>query len=276
MIGQVVPSDWELRAVGFDYRHGADFVIDRPHGSGDFLFLHFSTPIRICDRTGERVQPAGTCILYAPEFPQWYRGEKSGFANDWCHFLGRGVRHFIERSDIIVNLAVQPAQFRPFPPLIHALQREYLRREPLWQSVCAGLLLQLLACFARGVAVAQQPPGDARLAELAAPFYDLRSRVHNQLARRWTLADMARVVHLSPSRFAHLYRQYFGVSPVEDLIAARVDRARWLLSSGTVAVKQAAAESGFSDIHYFSRCFRARVGCAPRDYSRRWAAAGGA
>ena len=40
----------------------------------------------------------------------------------------------------------------------------------------------------------------------------------------------------------------------------------WLLSSGTVPVKQAAAESGFTDIHYFSRCFRSRVGCAPRDY----------
>ena len=64
MIRHDTLSDWQLRAVGFDYRHAEDFVIDRPRGSGDFLFLHFSTPIRICDRAGQRVQPAGTCILY--------------------------------------------------------------------------------------------------------------------------------------------------------------------------------------------------------------------
>jgi AraC family transcriptional regulator of arabinose operon len=267
--------DWQLRAVGFDFRHDAAFVIDRPRGSGDFLFLHFTTPIRIRDRAGERVQPAGTCMLYAPDFPQWYRGEKSGFANDWCHFAGRDATAFVRQAELPVNLAVQPVQLRPFPPLIHALQREYLRREPLWQSVCMGILVQLLAGFARGVAVASQPRGTPRLGELAAPFHDLRSRVHHQLARPWSLAEMARLVHLSPSRFAHLYRHYFGVSPVEDLIAARVERARWLLSSGAVAVKHAAIESGFSDIHYFSRCFRARVGCAPRDYSRRWSAGGG-
>jgi AraC family transcriptional regulator of arabinose operon len=265
---EAVP-EWRLANVGFDFRHDAAFVIDRPHGSGDYLFLHFTTSIRLRDVTGEHVHPAGSCILFTPGFPQWYCGEQRGFANDWCHFAGRGVEQFVEESALPVNRIVRPVQIQPLPPLIHALQREHLRREPLWQNACAGLLMQLLVAFARGVTTFAEAEGTTRLGELAAPFHDLRSRAHHQLTRRWTLAEMARTVHLSPSRFAHLYRQYFGISPIEDLIAARIERARWLLSSGTVAVKQAAVESGFSDIHYFSRCFHARIGCAPRDYGRR-------
>jgi transcriptional regulator GlxA family with amidase domain len=81
---------------------------------------------------------------------------------------------------------------------------------------------------------------------------------------------MARRAHLSPSRFARLYHVFFRTSPVDDLIAARVAHACWLLSTGTVLIKQVASDAGFTDCHYFSRCFRARIGCAPSEYRDRF------
>ena len=94
---------------------------------------------------------------------------------------------------------------------------------------------------------------------------------------------MAKELHLSVSRFAVLYAEFFGASPVQELIRARLDKACWLLMSANLSVADIARESGFENIHYFSRLFHRRVGCTPRDYSRRrpvpgqpfgWSAAG--
>jgi AraC-like DNA-binding protein len=252
--------------VGTGFRHGPEFRIHRPRGSGDYLFAHFTTPIRIRDRQGERTMPAETCVLYAPGFPQWYDGPERGFANDWCHFGGRAVSRWVRRCRVPVNRAVTPLQLRPLASLVQALEREFLRREPFWRETSALLLAQLLVAFARGATTESKTGATPRQADLARRLRDLRLRVHQRLGDPWTVPRMAAEVHLSPSRFAHVYRQFFGTGPKEDLIDARVSHACWLLSSGTVAVKQAAAESGFADIHYFSRCFRARVGCAPRNY----------
>jgi len=263
MAGQ---PDLVVHNVGTSFRHGPEFRIDRPRGSGDWLFVHFTTPIRIRDRKGERTMPAETCILYAPGHAHWYYGPGQGFANDWCHFGGRGVQRWVKRCRIRVNEAVTPLQLRPLASLVQALEREFLRREPYWPETSALLLAQLLVAFSRAASTEPQTGGTPRQADLAHRLRDLRTRVHQRLTESWSVPRMAAEVHLSPSRFAHVYREAFGTGPKDDLIDARIAHACWLLSSGTVPVKQAAAESGFPDIHYFSRCFRSRVGCAPRDF----------
>jgi AraC-like DNA-binding protein len=79
---------------------------------------------------------------------------------------------------------------------------------------------------------------------------------------------MALLVHMSPKRFGQLHRKFFGISPAEDLIQARLERAKYLLSSTTLSVGRAAERSGFTNPYYFSRLFHRRVGCAPRDYQK--------
>jgi AraC-like DNA-binding protein len=78
---------------------------------------------------------------------------------------------------------------------------------------------------------------------------------------------MAKLAKLGENRFAVLYREFFGVSPMEDLIQARLHHAERLLTIRHVTVGEAAERSGFRSVHYFSRLFRRRVGCAPSQYS---------
>ena len=83
------------------------------------------------------------------------------------------------------------------------------------------------------------------------------------------MARMAQLTHMSPSRFAVLYKRILGASPTEDLIEARLARARGLLTNAGLSVGEVAAETGFTSLSYFSRLFRRRVGTTPRDYQRR-------
>jgi AraC family transcriptional regulator, arabinose operon regulatory protein len=259
----------EIRLLGVDIRRPQEHRIDRPHGTGDWLFLHFHTPITIRDTAGLRTVPAGACVLYEPGRPQWYHGTGPGYAIDYCHFAGRDARALARRYRIPLNRAVVPARPQPFDPLMRALALEFLRRDAHWADVCPLLLTQILVALGRSATAEEAAELTPRQADLAERLRDLRMRMHQELKSRWTLPAMAGLVHLSASRFSHVYRQFFGRSPMNDLIDARVAHACWLLASEPMAVKQVSGECGFADVHYFSRVFRARVGCAPQAYARR-------
>ena len=56
---------------------------------------------------------------------------------------------------------------------------------------------------------------------------------------------------------------------MEDLIRARLRRARALLTDERIPIREVADRTGFGSVCHFTRLFRKHVGCAPREYHRR-------
>lgn len=81
-----------------------------------------------------------------------------------------------------------------------------------------------------------------------------------------TVRSLAASVSLSPSRFAHLYTQQTGQSPMRALRAARLRHAARLLEGSDLSVERVAAASGFASPFHFNRVFRARYGVPPGVY----------
>ncbi len=73
-----------------------------------------------------------------------------------------------------------------------------------------------------------------------------------------TIVDLARECGLSPSYFAHAFRQTTGITPHQWLIRRRVAFARELLLAGQLGLAEIAAACGFVDQSHFTRVF-ARV-----------------
>jgi len=90
--------------------------------------------------------------------------------------------------------------------------------------------------------------------------------MHRTFARPWTLDQLAATAHLSPSRFAHLFREQLGLPPLRYVEALRLQRAKQLLEQTGLRVGQVAAEVGYDDAFYFSRRFRRLTGRSPRAY----------
>jgi transcriptional regulator GlxA family with amidase domain len=182
---------------------------------------------------------------------------------------GPEVPELVSRFRLPVNRLFRPREVDFIPPMITAIRRELYRREPFWQHSVRTLVETLLLRLGR-LADEQErsglTPADLARAEV---FRSIRMQVHERLEERWTVASMAELANLSVSRFGVLYRKLFGVSPIEDLIDARLARARALLANAALSVGEAAAEAGFRNVCYFSRLFHRRVGSTPRDHYRR-------
>lgn len=256
-----------VTSLGIRRSEPHSFTIDRPHGFGQYVFVRFYSPMEIQEEQGIVTTEAGCCILYEPQAPQWYRGHRAGFVNDWMHLQGALVVELANQYQLPMNVVLTPRDSGFVPSVLEEIWRERHTPEQFRQEAIRLLVETLFLKLSRqsGEELLDLTPAEA--AYLSA-FRNLRMEVHQRLQERWRVEEMAQSVHLSPSRFSALYRRIFGVSPMEDLIRVRLDAAKTLLTNRAATVHEAALQSGFENESYFSRLFRRRVGCAPREYYR--------
>ncbi|CAN5433808.1 hypothetical protein BH11ARM2_BH11ARM2_09170 [soil metagenome] len=89
--------------------------------------------------------------------------------------------------------------------------------------------------------------------------------IHGHLRQPLTLESLSGIVHLSHSRFAHLFRKEIGMPPLQYVGLQRVHRAQTLLERTTMSVSEIAAEVGMEPFH-FSTHFKTHTGISPRAY----------
>jgi AraC-like DNA-binding protein len=264
--------DWVVQGLGIDTRHEPDFVVDRPRGLGAYLVMCFSTPFIARTFNGLREGVSGDCLIHDPGFPHWHRsppGQKEGFRNDWIHIAGRDMPKLLRRYGLPVNRIFPALDHAVLTPSLRRIQRELHTQDRFSREAIALRIEELLLMLARNFTLA----GDGGVSSKAerywkALFLDLRQELHDNPAKPWTLAAMARRVHLSPSRFRTLYRNLFKISPVEDVIRMRIERAKWLLPGSNMPMARVGEACGFASPYYFCRLFKARTGCSPGAYAR--------
>src|SRR5690606_9257825 len=81
-------------------------------------------------------------------------------------------------------------------------------------------------------------------------------------------AGIARLCNLSSSRFAHLFQETTGTSPLRYLESLRIWKAQELLIGTSKSIKEIGREVGFEDPLYFSKVFRRNLGSGPRAFRK--------
>ncbi len=138
-----------------------------------------------------------------------------------------------------------------------------------------GLHLQLLALVPTCLAalVASLPPVAQEDLDRAAagldPLTPALARLEADLAAPLDLATLATACGLSPTRFAHRFRERLGTTPGRWLQARRIAEAAGLLATGDLPIEAVATTVGFANRFHFSRIFARQVGEGPAAYRSR-------
>ncbi len=93
-------------------------------------------------------------------------------------------------------------------------------------------------------------------------------QMHRQVARAWTVAELAKAAGLSRSAFFERFTQQVGLTPMAYLLAWRMAVARDLLRRQEFAVSEVAERVGYASQSTFSTAFSRHVGQAPSRYAR--------
>jgi AraC family transcriptional regulator len=89
-----------------------------------------------------------------------------------------------------------------------------------------------------------------------------------ELHRRWSVTELADVVHLSPSQLRRVFSEAYGKSPIVYLAMLRVERMTHLLKQTDSPISAIAASVGWGDPDFAARQFRRSVGVSPSEYRR--------
>lgn len=107
-------------------------------------------------------------------------------------------------------------------------------------------------------------------------WHDARTVVALQLLESeegLQLEEVARRVNLSGSRLRHVLREELGISPLRYRKQCRLLRARELVGSTFLTVKEIASAAGFTDISHFLRDYKTAFGEKPSETRRSAASA---
>jgi AraC-like DNA-binding protein len=88
------------------------------------------------------------------------------------------------------------------------------------------------------------------------------------LARNWTLAELAAIACVSEEHLRRLSRKQLGRSPMQHLTFLRLQRARHLLSTTDDKVEIVSREVGFESVSAFSNTFKKWIGWRPSELRR--------
>lgn len=156
----------------------------------------------------------------------------------------------VERLSVLVRLVGEEASGRRpgrdlvLTRLVEVLLIEALRLTP-GDDAPPGLL--------RGLA-------DSRIAPAI-------RQMHGQLARAWTVPQLARTAALSRSAFFERFVRTVGVPPMAYLLAWRMAKAKDLLRRGGLSIGEVAERVGYSAGSTFSTAFSRHMGLPPRRYA---------
>ena len=78
-----------------------------------------------------------------------------------------------------------------------------------------------------------------------------------------TVEELAASSGYSASHFARRFTQVYGVSPIQYLNSIRILHAKNLLRTDQYTIAEIAQQCGFSNVYYFSRCFKQLTGTPP-------------
>ena len=92
--------------------------------------------------------------------------------------------------------------------------------------------------------------------------------ISRDLGHPWRASALAKEVRLSVSRFYDLFRSTTGTVPARYIRARRLEKARHLLLTTHLTVKEIAGYVGIGDPSHFVRHFEKVYGISPRRFRR--------
>lgn len=253
----------KILSIRHNWPENPPFLIDRPNGCPEYVLLHFITPLLLLHDGKKQMIPAGSCIIYSPGHPQWFFSDKP-ILHDWMHLEGN-IPEMMASVGLAPDTLYTPQESHILTELTAELESEFFAERAYKELFSDAKLQEWFIQLGRKIHRNNIPMPNYPFADA---FRKLRIEMFSHLNRNWTVSEMAECVRLSESRFFAVYKNMFGISPYNDLLLARMEKARYLLSVGRYTNAEIATTVGYPNEFQFIRHFKKAMGVSPQAYAR--------
>ncbi|MBX2963814.1 MAG: helix-turn-helix transcriptional regulator [Cyclobacteriaceae bacterium] len=176
--------------------------------------------------------------------------------------LSEEERRTIGKILMLNNLPV--LKIKEVAGIFQEMRSEILSQELGFVTRVNHLLASLLIIIARQ---STRQSGSRR--DFPQTFLKLEQALRQNLARQWTVEEMAAMVGLGTTAFTERVKSYTGFTPLHYLINIRISEAIKLLKRPTVNFTDIALDTGFYSSQHFSTTFKKLTGHTPGEFRKR-------
>ena len=238
-------------------------VVDRPQGTGDYLFMLFHDPVLISVDGRDRDFPSNTLMLWPCGAGHKYGNASQRFCHSWIHCDGTAVGRLLTKERTPVGKPIEGV-----PPAIVEKclvdTHNELRQTPPDPAIALNILHTFLREIRRFVS-----RGARSGVKIPEKLLTSKWLIEMEFERKISLLSLAREASMSVPHFCAEFKRHFGVPPIEHLITQRMRQAAYLLGDMNLSVGEVASNVGYEDIYYFSRLFKRRMGLSPRAFRQK-------
>ena len=202
----------------------------------------------------------------------------------WLHFVPESIylRYLLDQLPPVCSWILQKSGWseRSYEEICRIFEAPYneenrlrIDSSPVVECRIHGLLLNLISRLLEklnGTAVPGFHPGYYRI-KPALAF------INSNCIENPSLKIISAKAGMAPNYFHRKFKELFGLTPFNYMLAQRMNRARHLLTSSTLSIKEIAETVGYESPLYFSRVFRSQMSLTPSEYRavNMWSAARG-
>jgi AraC family transcriptional regulator of arabinose operon len=250
---------------GYSSHHPANTRIISKNGNSDYLLLMINSKASVIVNGHTYFTTPNTLILFDKNIPYNYGSTGEDYRDDWIHFDFAEEEPSFKELGLPLNIPIVLPEASIFASLITLLVNEFYSNGPYRCSNVdhyMHILLQKLSEHLR--VLPDSPQSHPHYAALN----HLRVAIQNAPYMKWTIGQMAEELHMSPSRFQHLYKAVFGISCINDVIDIRIEYARHHLKTTNLSIQNIAQLCGYENDVHFIRQFKKQVGVTPGEYRK--------
>jgi AraC-like DNA-binding protein len=260
---QCIPANVRFRSQGHSPAH--DYIWQRGRVLHEYSIVYVIRGEAEFESEGarRRVVGEGSVILLFPDVWHRYRPvEPVGFDSYWVMFQGDYAdrlreQEFITPREPILETGLDELILRPFRSLLDRVHGQPSGLQPLVAADVMAILAGVLSAVQRRRTTTQIHDA-IRRAKIAIEAADDLPAIEN----------IVKASGLGRSQFYQAFKSVAGMSPYQYHLQLRLSRARELLRSSAMPIKQIAATLKFNSVYQFSKIFAKKNGMPPTRYRR--------
>ena len=262
---------YEEIAPGDDYPtrgHADGYYFDLKKGRvlNEYQLLYLTEGEGIFESTNQRpirIKEGDLFLLFPGEWHTYHPLPSRGWKSYWIGFKGRNVNDRVRAGFLSPTKSIYHVGFSS--DLVHLYDEamKTAREEAAYsQQTLAGIvnhLVGLMYSLERN-RVLNKDLGHVDMVNRA------RLRIRESLESDLTIQQVAEEMGISYSNFRKLFKEFTGIAPAMYQQELRLQRAKEMLSTTDMSIKEIAYRLNFESPDYFSSKFRMKTGRKPSDF----------
>jgi AraC-like DNA-binding protein len=204
-------------------------------------------------------------LLYCPPFSHhgYWADQRTPWSICWAHLSGDLLPFYEELLGF--NMFSSPRHIGLHDEIIEAFTTLILH--PPLSGVDAACCFQIQArAIAILCALTTLPHNIAEIAAAYGPVQKALTLMRSSLHQPFNLDLFSQEAGYSRRQFFRQFRRVTGMTPSDWFLKQKMHRARELLTTPGIRIKEVAMRLGYTDPLYFSRIFKKIIGSSPEAY----------